>query len=79
MSSDWVIDIGVLLGILSLFGGLFIGASWLARRNSRSSEDAPRDRDEEALEILRQRYARGEISKTVYDSMRERLERRADK
>jgi uncharacterized membrane protein len=74
MYSGLLMDIGVLLGVLSLFGGLFIVGNWLAHRKSAANEDKPRDRDDEVLEILRQRYARGEISKKVYDSMRERLE-----
>lgn len=73
-SSGWVIGIEVLLLVLLLVGGLVIGGNWLARRNWGVSVEKPHDRDEEVLEILRQRYARGEITKEVYDSMRKYLE-----
>ena len=45
-------------------------------RGSRGSFSAPFDarREPNALEILRQRYARGEIDGTTFDQMRERLE-----
>jgi uncharacterized membrane protein len=74
-SSGGVIGIGVLLLVLLLVGGLVIGGNWLARRNWGTGVERPRERDEEVLEILRERYARGEITKEVYDSMRKHLGR----
>jgi uncharacterized membrane protein len=73
-SSGWVIGIEVLLLVLLLLGGLVIAGNWLARRTWGASVEKPHDRDEEVLEILRQRYARGEITKEVYESMRKHLE-----
>ena len=69
-----MIGIEVLVLVVLLLGGLIIGGNWYARRNLGASEDRPRNRDEEVLEIVRQRYARGEITKEVYDSMRKHLE-----
>ena len=74
-SSGWVIGIEISLLVLVLVGGLVIGGNWLARRHSGATEDRPRDRDDDVLEILRQRYARGEITKEVYDSMRKHFDR----
>ena len=59
------------IGIVALFcwGAL----RWFGWRDTRRSFDAPFEAD--ALEILRRRYARGEIDDTTFDQMRERLER----
>jgi len=43
---------------------------WLNRRTGQ--EPSPAERS--ALEILRQRYARGEIDQTTFEQMRERLQ-----
>jgi putative membrane protein len=45
---------------------------WLNRRTGPSQESSPAERS--ALEILRQRYARGEIDQTTFEQMRERLQ-----
>jgi len=46
---------------------------WLNRRTGQEpSPGAPEERS--ALEILRQRYARGEIDHTTFEQMRERLQ-----
>lgn len=53
------------------------GASrWFGWRNRRGPIASPFDArlEPNALEILRQRYARGEIDGTTFDQMRERLE-----
>ena len=58
------------IGIVALFcWGAF---RWFGWRDTRRSFDAPFEPD--ALEILRRRYARGEIDATTFDQMRERLE-----
>jgi hypothetical protein len=43
---------------------MYVGAEWLR----------PRAHEPSALEILRQRYARGKIDTTTFEHMRERLE-----
>jgi putative membrane protein len=58
----WVI---VLIGIALLIGSL-TGGSGLRRRNA--SDDSP-----DALEILKRRYARGEIEKAEYLALRQGL------
>lgn len=45
---------------------------WLNRRTGPGQEPSPAERS--ALEILRQRYARGEIDQTTFEQMRERLQ-----
>lgn len=56
--------------------GLLIWA--LVRRFARSAREAdwlrPSSREPSALEILRQRYARGEIDTATFEQMCERLE-----
>ncbi len=67
---------GILFMIL-IWGGLLAlvvwGLSVLVPRigaNSGSSSVSPRPPEPSALEVLKQRYARGEISKDEYESMR---------
>ncbi len=62
------------IGIIAL---LCWGAShWFGGRGRRWPVSAPPDalHEPNALEILRRRYARGEIDGTTFDQMRERLE-----
>ena len=54
--------------VLALVGAV-LGIRWLARATGRSRPDA-------ALEILRERYARSEISKEEFDAKRRDLEER---
>ncbi|HZC07327.1 MAG TPA: SHOCT domain-containing protein [Ktedonobacterales bacterium] len=65
-------SLGGILWIVAL--GLVIWAlvRWLGHRTPMNS--LPPERELSALEILRQRYARGEIDATTYEQMRERLE-----
>ena len=71
-----MLGIGMGLGgglIMVLFwGALMVGAVWLARRIFSNGQQTPMYSsrpDASADEILKQRYARGEISKEQYDQM----------
>jgi len=73
--------IGVLIGLFFLFIFIWI-IVWLARSIgwiSRGYRYSSRNRwtwwDHDALEILRERCAKGEITKEQYDKMREDLEK----
>lgn len=59
------------LGLLTLVVvGVIFAVRWLARAGS----EAPRDRSrDDALEIVRTRYARGEISHEEFDRLRREL------
>ena len=59
----WIAAIGLLIWAI---------ARWLSHRAPTSY--FPPERGPSALEILRQRFARGEIDATTYEQMRERLE-----
>ena len=58
------------LGFLALVvGGAIFGVRWLARASS-----APADRGRDgALEVVRKRYARSEISQEEFDRLRREL------
>jgi putative membrane protein len=58
----WLVVVGVLIWAL---------VRWVSGRTSAPGGTAS---GPSALEILRQRYARGEIDATTFDQMRERLE-----
>lgn len=59
------------LGLLALVVvGVVFAVRWLAR----ASGESPRDRSRgDALEIVRTRYARGEISREEFDRLRREL------
>ena len=62
--------IGMMLMMLVFWGlliaGIVVGIRWLTRQSEGSRSDA-------AIEILRERYARGEISKEEFDARRRDL------
>lgn len=71
------IGLTVLVLFLVLIGGLIVGGIWLVSRGTGPSglnfgqgTEPPR---EDPLDILKQRYARGEITREEYESMREDL------
>jgi putative membrane protein len=71
-----LIGLFLLLLFLILVGGLVAVVIWLARSGrggQMGSPRAPLPDQEDALEILRRRYARGEISREEFETMRDDL------
>jgi putative membrane protein len=65
---------GMGLGMLVFWGLIIAAIVLLARGFSGSSrEGATRTRDNSPLDILRERYARGEIDKSEFEAMRREL------
>jgi putative membrane protein len=76
MGGGGFLVVGVILFLfLLLIGGLVVGVVWLVRQGpggfDGGTPQAEGRTEEEALEILRRRYARGEISREEFESMRE--------
>jgi putative membrane protein len=69
----WVVGIVILLVVLLAVGAMVIGGIWLIGRNTASDRRQSGRSGDEPLEILRRRYASGEITHEEYDTMRERL------
>jgi putative membrane protein len=67
------LGIVILLLFLLLVGALLVAGFWLGGRNAGASGDGSRRRGDEPLEILRRRYAKGEITAEEYESMHEHL------
>ena len=74
--------IGILIGLFFLFIFIWIivwlarSIMWISRGYRYSSQNRSMWWDhDDALEILRERYARGEITKEQYDRMRDDLEK----
>jgi putative membrane protein len=66
----------VLGGVWTLlfFGGLITLIVWLVSHSSRRSHDEPRGPEkQDALEIAKLRYARGEITKEQFDQIKRDL------
>jgi uncharacterized membrane protein len=79
MSSLWgyglLMFFGMTLWVVLLALLIWVLIRWLNRRTGQGQEPPPGTRAERsALEILRQRYARGEIDQTTFEQMRERLQ-----
>lgn len=73
--AGWVVGIVLLLLVLLVVGAVVIGGIWLVGRSTASDRRQPARSDDEAMEILRRRYASGEITREEYESMREHLSR----
>lgn len=63
---------GMWLMMLVFWGGLILLAVWLAKGLFNPTPERPPER-QTPQEILRQRYARGEISRAEYEQMRHDL------
>ncbi len=61
----------VLFGVACILGLLWL-VSWIIEQSSRG-----RSEDADAFEIIRRRYARGEISREEYERLREDLQPRS--
>ena len=57
-------------GILAL---IFLGIRWLLRQNAADRDHPGAPTQDTALELLRQRYARGEIDSAEYEERRRTL------
>lgn len=65
------ISLSSILWIVLIAAAIWALVRWLDKRNARTVPPAS------AMEILRQRYARGDIDTTTFMRMREQLEARA--
>jgi putative membrane protein len=72
MGSVWMI-IGSLFWLAVLGVLIWALVRWLGARTQASTTPSTRN-NQSALDILRERYARGEIDATTFAQMRERLE-----
>lgn len=59
---------------LAIFLGIFFGILVVSKRISSSLRNNSADDTKSALEMVRERYAKGEISRREYEQMREDLE-----
>jgi putative membrane protein len=72
MGGGWLIWLVILMLFVLLIGGVVAVVVWFIAQGSRGRSPGPA-RQDEALEILRQRYARGEIDREEFLQMREEL------
>ena len=76
MGGGWLIWLIVLGLFLLLVGGGIAAVVWFVAQGSHTSRrryGQEPQREDEALEILRRRYAAGEIDREEYQRMREEL------
>ncbi|HHB91507.1 MAG TPA: SHOCT domain-containing protein [Anaerolineae bacterium] len=59
----WLAALGLIIGLIV----------WLVSRASRPATPAPQNGSSAALEILKTRYARGELTKEEFESMKQDL------
>lgn len=73
-AGGWLVGLVVLLVFLLFVGGAIALIAWLVTQGSRSARAEPEPMGEdEALKILRLRYARGEISRDEFERIREEI------
>jgi putative membrane protein len=65
-----LLNVAFWIGILAL---IFLGIRWLIRENAASRGSGNRPTEDMALELLRQRFARGEIDAAEYEERRRTL------
>jgi putative membrane protein len=65
-----IVWIAIVIGFLAL---IVLAIRWLIRADQRGRLQPPTARPDDPLEILRQRYARGEIDEEEYDRRRRTL------
>ena len=63
-----------LFWIVVIAGGIWLLSNLFPKNNASPSGDAGDDGSESAVDILKQRYARGELTKEEYEAMRYDLE-----
>jgi putative membrane protein len=77
MGGGLLIGLIVLVLFLLLVGGAIAAVVWIARQGSHSMGQGygqgPPRQENRALEVLRERYARGEIDREEFQRMREEL------
>lgn len=73
----WGLAMGLgMLGMLAFWGAIIVGVALLFRALLGGTPPQERPGHETALEMLRRRYAAGEITREQYDEMRRVLEQR---
>jgi putative membrane protein len=74
-SWGWGLAMGLgMLAMLAFWGALIVGVVLLVRWLMTATGGSGRDSDETSLEILKRRYAAGEIPREEYAQMRQELE-----
>ena len=73
-SDDWWLMMIIGMGFMALIVGLVL--MWLMRLGPMGRRGDDSERDDSALEVLRRRYAAGELSDEEFDAKRRRLEGR---
>jgi putative membrane protein len=66
----WIIPVVFWVGLIAL---IFLGIRWLIRQNATDRSRIAQPPEDTALELLRQRYARGEIDAAEYEERRRTL------
>lgn len=71
-----MLGVGILglIVVVLIFGGLLVGGSWAVRALFPGSVTSERRGGESPQELLEQRYARGELSRVDYETIRQDLQ-----
>jgi putative membrane protein len=69
----WLVGLITLVLLLLIIGGLVAAVVWFASRRTNGQGLTNASNEDSALEILRKRYAKGEISAEEFETMREHL------